>query len=89
MNDIFKELDIEITNENKKEIDKILHKIVETEYKNCSDAWKKIKAIISIIPEPLYTVSFSDRNRIEITTVINGKADVIGTTFEVSPSFNA
>jgi len=46
MNDIFKELDIEITNENKKEIDKILHKIVETEYKNCSDAWKKIKAII-------------------------------------------
>jgi hypothetical protein len=46
MNNIFKELDIEITKENKKEIDRILHKIVEIEYKNCPDAWKKIKEII-------------------------------------------
>ncbi len=46
IDDIFKELDIEITKDNKKDIDKILHKIAGAEYKNCPDAWKKIKEII-------------------------------------------
>jgi len=46
MDEIFKELNIEITKENKKEIDRAIHKIVEVEYKNCPDAWKKIKEII-------------------------------------------
>ena len=47
MSEVFKELDIEPTKENKKEIDKAIHKIAEIEYKNCPDAWKKIKEIIS------------------------------------------
>lgn len=47
MSEVFKVLDIEPTKENKKEIDKAIHKIVEIEYKNCPDAWKKIKEIIN------------------------------------------
>ena len=46
-------------------------------------------AIISIMPEPLYIVSFSDKKSMEIATVINGNAEVMGTTFDVSPSFSA
>ena len=43
MKDIFEDLGIEITPENKKDIDRAVHKTVKTEYKNCPDAWKKIK----------------------------------------------
>ena len=46
MDEVFKELNLEITKENKKEIDKALHKIVGVEYKNCPDAWKRVKEII-------------------------------------------
>lgn len=46
MDEIFKELNLETTKENKKEIDKVLHKIVGVEYKNCPDAWKRVKEII-------------------------------------------
>jgi molecular chaperone GrpE (heat shock protein) len=43
MKDIFKDLGIEATQKNKKDIDKAIHKIVKTEYKNCPEAWKRIK----------------------------------------------
>jgi hypothetical protein len=46
IDEIFSELNIEITKENKKDIDRALHKIVGVEYKNCPDAWKRIKEII-------------------------------------------
>ena len=43
MKDVLDEVNVEITPENKKEIDAILHGIVGVEYKNCSPAWKAIK----------------------------------------------
>ena len=46
MEDIFSQAGIDITKDNKKDIDRAIHKIVEIDYKNCSDAWKKIKEII-------------------------------------------
>jgi len=46
MEDIFGLAGIDITKDNKKDIDRAIHKIVEIDYKNCSDAWKKIKEII-------------------------------------------
>lgn len=46
MKDILDEVDVEIIPENKKEIDRILHGIVDVEYKNCSAAWKKIKEMV-------------------------------------------
>jgi hypothetical protein len=36
MNDIFKKIDIEVTQDNKKEIDKKIHEYLGIDYKNCS-----------------------------------------------------
>jgi hypothetical protein len=43
MKDILAEAGIAATKENKKEIDKIIHKLVAVEYKNCSPTWKAVK----------------------------------------------
>lgn len=40
---IFKEAGIEITSENKRDIDKVIHNIVGIAYKNCSATWKLVK----------------------------------------------
>jgi hypothetical protein len=32
-----------VTNENKREVDKVIHKIVGVKYKNCSATWKEVK----------------------------------------------
>ena len=37
------EAGIEITKDNKKEIDRIIHGLVDVEYKNCSPVWKAVK----------------------------------------------
>lgn len=41
MEEILRSAGVEITKENKKDIDRAVYKIVDTEYKNCSNAWKK------------------------------------------------
>ena len=46
MKDVLDEVGVEITPENKKEIDRILHGIAGVEYKNCSPAWKKVKEMV-------------------------------------------
>ena len=43
MKDVLEEVGINVTNENKKKIDSIIHDLVEVEYKNCSPAWKAVK----------------------------------------------
>jgi len=43
MKDIFAEIGIEPTKENKKEIDRKIHEYLCIEYKNCSQTWKRIK----------------------------------------------
>jgi hypothetical protein len=47
MKDILDETGIEITKENKKEIDRIIHELVEVDYKNCPHAWKAVKERIN------------------------------------------
>ena len=47
MEDTFRDAGIIVTKENKKDIDRAIHKIVDTDYKNCPDAWKRIKEIIN------------------------------------------
>jgi len=46
MEEIFGDAGIEITKENRKNIDEAIHKIVAIDYKHCPDAWKRIKEII-------------------------------------------
>jgi len=51
MEDTLKAAGIEATKENKKNIDRAIHKIVDTDYKNCPDTWKKVKEIIKVSDE--------------------------------------
>ena len=43
MKDVLEEVGIEVTPENKKEIDRIIHELVDVEYKNCSPTWRAVK----------------------------------------------
>jgi ribosomal protein L17 len=43
MKDVLEEAGIEITKDNKKEIDRIIHGLVDVAYKDCSPTWKKVK----------------------------------------------
>ena len=43
MKEVFEEAGVKITKENKKEIDRILHGLVDVGYKNCSPTWKAVK----------------------------------------------
>lgn len=47
LQNVFKKAGIEVTNENKKEVDKIIHHIVHVEYKNCPVTWKEVKKRIA------------------------------------------
>ncbi len=43
LKEVFKKAGIEVTNDNKREIDKIIHGLVGVEYKNCPAAWREVK----------------------------------------------
>jgi len=47
LQDVFRKAGIEVTSENKREIDRVIHSIVGVEYKNCSAAWKEVKKRIA------------------------------------------
>jgi hypothetical protein len=40
---VFEKAGIEVTSENKRDIDRVIHRIVGMEYKNCPDAWRDVK----------------------------------------------
>ena len=43
LQDIFNEAGVEVTKENKKDIDRKIHDLVGVDYKDCSNTWKEIK----------------------------------------------
>ena len=47
MKDIFGELGINITAENKRDVDRKIHEMLGIEYKDCSATWKEIKKHLS------------------------------------------
>ena len=44
---IFAKADIEVTPQNKKQLDEIIHNLVKTTYKDCPKTWKEVKKRIS------------------------------------------
>jgi hypothetical protein len=44
MKDVFAEAGIEITPDNKRDVDRAVHKIAGIEYKDCPTTWKTLKA---------------------------------------------
>ena len=49
--EIFKKAGIEVSSENKREIDKVIHEIVGVEYKNCPAAWREVKKRMAVDEE--------------------------------------
>ncbi len=43
LEEVFKKAGIEVTSQNRHEIDRIIHDIVGVDYKNCPAAWKQVK----------------------------------------------
>ena len=43
LKDVFGEAGIEVTSGNKKQVDQAIHRIVDTNYKNCPVTWQKLK----------------------------------------------
>jgi len=41
--EVFKKAGIEVSSENKRKIDRVIHEIVGVEYKNCPAAWREVK----------------------------------------------
>ncbi len=44
MQDVFDDIGIEVTKENKKEVDLVIHQMLGVAYKDCPSAWRAIKA---------------------------------------------
>ena len=44
---IFQKAGIDVTNDNKREIDQVIHSIVGVQYKNCPDTWREVKRRIA------------------------------------------
>ena len=47
LREVFKKAGIEVTNENKREIDRVIHGIVGAKYKSCPAAWREVKKRIA------------------------------------------
>jgi len=47
LQDVFKKAGINVTSENKREIDRVIHGIAGVEYKNCPATWREVKKIIA------------------------------------------
>ena len=43
MKDVFTKAGVEVTKENRKEIDRVIHSVVGVEYKDCLVTWKAVK----------------------------------------------
>ena len=44
---VFAKAGIEVTSQNRQEIDRIIHNIVGVNYKNCPAAWRQVKRLVS------------------------------------------
>jgi len=44
---VFKKAGIEVSTENKRELDRVIHGIVGVEYKNCPATWREVKKRIA------------------------------------------
>ena len=44
---IFRKAGLDVTTENKRDVDKVIHGIVNIDYKNCSTTWKEVKKKIA------------------------------------------
>ena len=51
MKDVLEEAGITVDKDNKQAVDRIIHEMVDVEYKDCSPTWKGVKERIKADPE--------------------------------------
>ena len=51
MKDVFSRAGIDVTKENKRELDRAIHAYVGVEYKDCSSTWKTVKERLAVDEE--------------------------------------
>ncbi|MHA2394681.1 MAG: hypothetical protein ACXAEX_22355 [Promethearchaeota archaeon] len=64
MKDVFSKAGIEVTSENKREVDKIIHSIVDIQYKNCSKTWKEVKKKLAEDEEAFISMLKAKMNKV-------------------------
>ena len=47
LDDVFKKAQIEVTSENRQKIDRIIHDMVGTKYKDCPGVWREVKKCLA------------------------------------------
>jgi len=47
LKDVFEKAGIEVTNENKRDLDRAIHAHMGVEYKDCSSTWRAVKASLA------------------------------------------
>lgn len=47
LSEVFQKAGIEVTKENKQKLDRVIHDLMHTKYKNCSSTWKEVKKHIA------------------------------------------
>ncbi len=65
LKDIFDEAGIEVTSSNRKQIDYLIHQIVDSNYKDCPGTWQRLKQ--QIITDEQKRQDFIDKLRNAIT----------------------
>ncbi len=48
LNEVFKKAGIEPTSENKNQLDRVIHSLVEAKYKDCTTTWREVKKRITV-----------------------------------------
>ena len=60
---ILKRAGVEVTGDNKRDVDSVIHSIVGVEYKNCPIAWKEVKKRIAEDEEGFISVLKEEWNK--------------------------
>jgi len=47
LREVFAKAGVDVTSENKKEVDRVIHSMVGVDYKNCPAAWREVKKRIA------------------------------------------
>ncbi|MFW9793504.1 MAG: hypothetical protein ACFFEE_04320 [Candidatus Thorarchaeota archaeon] len=65
MKELFADIDIEVTSENRAKVDKVIHDMLSVDYPNCAAAWKMVRKKLEIDGP-----GFKERLKLAITNAL-------------------
>jgi hypothetical protein len=66
MKELFEEIDIEVTKENRAKVDEVIHEMLSVDYPNCAAAWKMVRKKLKIDGP-----GFKERLKAALTNTLN------------------